>query len=152
MCRRLPWTIVRGAKTRGCSPRDRRGPSRSCGGATAVFSAAETLLLRPLPYRDGERLVTLRSYRPLDDFPFTRAAGGTLVDWQQQATSFDAVAGYRWGTLDLIDGVRSHRLNGLAATPEFFDVFGVALNGRAFAAADQSFVLRPRRGSRRPAG
>lgn len=107
------------------------------GGATAVFSAAETLLLRPLPYRDGERLVTLRSYRPLDDFPFTRAAGGTLVDWQQQATSFEAVAGYRWGTLDVIDGVRSHRLSGLAATPEFFDVFGVALNGRAFTADDR---------------
>ena len=107
------------------------------GGATAVFSVSETLLLRPLPYRDGERLVALRSYRPLDDFPFTRAAGGTLVDWQRQATSFDAVAGYRWGTLDVIDGVRSHRLSGLAATPEFFDVFGVALNGRAFAAADR---------------
>jgi len=62
------------------------------GGATAVFSVSETLLLRPLSYRDSERLVALRSYRPLEDFPFTRAAGGTLVDWQRQATSFDAVA------------------------------------------------------------
>ena len=106
------------------------------GGATAVFSVSETLLLRPLSYRDSERLVALRSYRPLDDFPFTRAAGGTLVDWQRQATSFDAVAGYRWGTLDAIDGVRSHRLSGLEATPEFFEVFGVPLNGRAFAAGD----------------
>ncbi|MDE0179544.1 MAG: ABC transporter permease [Gammaproteobacteria bacterium] len=107
------------------------------GATTAVFSVGETLLLRPLSYPDGERLVALRSVRQLDNFPFTRAAAGTLADWRLHATSFDAVAGYRWMSVDVIDGARSHRLSGLQATPEFFEVFGVPLEGRAFEAGDR---------------
>ena len=97
------------------------------GTATAVFSVTETLLLRSLTYPDSERLVTLRSVRPLADIPFTRAAAGTLADWQLNATSFEAIAGYRWNTLDVIDRGQSVRLNGLLVTPEFFEVFGVSL-------------------------
>ena len=107
------------------------------GATTAVFSVSETLLLRPLPHPDGDRLVALRSVRRLGDFPSTRAAAGTLADWQRQATSFDALAGYRWVSVDVIDGGRSHRLSGLLATPEFFEVFGVPVTGRAFAAGDR---------------
>ena len=107
------------------------------GATTAVFSVSETLLLRPLSYPDSDRLVALRSVRRLDDFPSTRAAAGALADWQLQATSFDAVAGYRWSTLDVIDGLQSHRLSGLQVTSEFFEVFGVPLNGRAFVAEDR---------------
>ena len=35
------------------------------------------------------------------------------------------------------DGARSHRLSGLQVTPEFFAVFGVPLDGRAFVAGDR---------------
>ena len=107
------------------------------GTATAVFSVAETLLLRSLPYPDSERLVALRSVRPLADIPDARTAAGTLAEWQHYATSFEATAGYRWHTLDVIDGGQSYRLNGLLVTPEFFDVFGVSLNGRPFLAQDR---------------
>ena len=107
------------------------------GTATAVFSVTETLLLRSLTYPDSERLVTLRSVRPLADIPFTRAAAGTLADWQLNATSFEAIAGYRWNTLDVIDRGQSVRLNGLLVTPEFFEVFGVSLIGRPFLAQDR---------------
>ena len=107
------------------------------GATTAVFSVSETLLLRSLSYPESERLVTLRSIRPLADFPFARAAAGTLADWQLQATSFEAIAGYRWATLDVIDGGRSARLSGLQVTPEFFDVFGVTVIGRTFVADDR---------------
>ena len=107
------------------------------GATTAVFSVSETLLLRPLPHPDGDRLVALRSVRRPGDFPSTRAAAGTLADWQSQAASFDAVAGYRWVSVDLIDGARSHRLSGLLVTPEFFEVFGVPVTGRAFVAGDR---------------
>ena len=37
----------------------------------------------------------------------------------------------------MIDGTQSDRLSGLQVTPEFFDVFGVELNGRAFATGDR---------------
>ena len=107
------------------------------GTATAVFSITETLVLRSLAYPDSERLVALRCARPLSAISFSRASGGTLADWQLNATSFEAIAGYRWHTLDLIDGQQSARLNGLLVTPEFFEVFGVSLNGRPFLAEDQ---------------
>ena len=112
------------------------------GATTAVFSVAETLLLRPLSYPESDRLVTLRSVDMMSDYPFPRAAPGVLADWQINATSFEAIAGYRWATVDVIDGAQSDRLSGLLATPEFFDVFGVPLLGRSFRAED--------RGAKRP--
>jgi hypothetical protein len=107
------------------------------GAATAVFSVSETLLLRPLPYPDGDRMVTLRSISPDPSFPYERAAAGTLADWQIESTLFEAIAGYRWHTIDAIGAGESERLNGLFVTPEFFDVFGVALVGRGFHAEDR---------------
>jgi putative ABC transport system permease protein len=107
------------------------------GATTAVFSVTETLLLRPLPYPDGDRLVTLRSISPEADFPYERAGPGTLADWQLEATLFEAIAGYRWHTIDMIGEGHSERLKGLFVTPEFFDVFGVPLVGRGFLAEDR---------------
>ncbi len=112
------------------------------GATTAVFSVAEALLLRPLPYPASDRLVTLRSVDRIGDDPSTRAAPGLVADWQIKARSFEAIAGYRWATLDLIDGAQSDRLSGLLATPEFFDVFGASVLGRSFQDQD--------RGAQRP--
>ena len=102
-----------------------------------MFSVSETLLIRPLPYPASDRLVTLRSVNTLRDGPSTRVARGTLADWQIDATSFEAIAGFRWATADVVEGVQSDRLNGLATTPEFFEVFGVPLLGRSFLAEDR---------------
>ena len=67
------------------------------GATTAVFSVAEALLLRPPPYPDSDRLVTLRSVETVSDHPVTRVAPGLLADWQDRAKSFDAVAGVPMG-------------------------------------------------------
>jgi putative ABC transport system permease protein len=107
------------------------------GATTAVFSVTETLLLRPLPYPDGDCLVTLRSISPEPDFPYERAAAGTLADWQIETTLFEAIGGYRWHSIDAIGDGHSERLNGLFVTPEFFDVFGVPLVGRGFLTEDR---------------
>lgn len=102
------------------------------GATTTIFSASEALLLRPLPYPDSERLVSLRSISPVRDSLYERVAPGTLADWQLQTSSFDAIAGYRSHTIDVLGGAESERLNGLFVTPEFFKVFGVPLVGRGF--------------------
>jgi putative ABC transport system permease protein len=63
-------------------------------GATAtIFSVVNAVLLRPLPYRDGARLVYIWSdlrTRNVVDFPW---APGDVWDVQQQGTMFDGVAG-----------------------------------------------------------
>jgi predicted permease len=109
------------------------------GANTAIFSVSDALLLRPLPYRDADRLVALRSSDPSHALPDgERTSPANLADWQRQAQSFEAIAGYRWRTVDLTGGPYSERLRGLVVTPEYFEVFGIRqMNGRAFTTRDQ---------------
>src|SRR5206468_2889985 len=84
------------------------------------------------PYTNADRLVMLRSTNPSHGMLWTTTAPANLLDWQAQAKSFEAIAGYRWWTVDLIGGDRSERLRGLFITPEFFKVLGVPLMGETF--------------------
>jgi len=118
------------------------------GANTAIFSVVDATLLRPLPYPDSDRLVAIRSVSPSRELPDgERTALGNLLDWQAQARSFEAIAGYRWRTVDLTGGNTSERLHGLFVTPGFFDVFGIRqIKGRAFIPQDHrapmaSFIL-----------
>jgi putative ABC transport system permease protein len=63
---------------------------------------------------------------------WTTAAPANLLDWQAQAKSFEAIAGYRWWSVDLTGGDHSERLRGLFITPEFFKVLDVPLMGKTF--------------------
>ena len=107
----------------------------------AVFSVANALFLRPLPYPDADRLVALRStHRGGDTSGAGAASARDLADWQQQAKSFEAIAGYRWRAVDLrsTNGLPSQRLRGLYVTPEYFDVFGIThVQGRVFNTSDR---------------
>src|SRR5262245_14332417 len=102
------------------------------GANAAIFSVGYAMLARPLPYADADRLVMLRSTNPPHGALWTTAAAANLLDWQAQAKSFEAIAGYRWRTVDLTGGDRSERLRGLFITPEFFNVLGVPLMGDTF--------------------
>src|SRR5215470_127230 len=102
------------------------------GANTAMFSVDYAMLMHPLPYADADRLVMLRSTNPSHGVLWTTTAPANLLDWQAQAKSFDAIAGYRWRTVDLVGGERSERLRGLFITPEFFKVLNVPLMGRTF--------------------
>src|SRR5438270_3689072 len=63
------------------------------GSCTAIFSVVNAVLLRPLPYSDAQRLVLvwgeLRA-RHVNDWPFSPP---DLRDLQQQADSFEELAG-----------------------------------------------------------
>ena len=108
----------------------------------AIFTVADAVLLRPLPYPDADRLVALRSTHEGADTPGSGASSAQdLADWQQQATSFEAIAGFRWRSVDLRGngaGMPSQRLRGLYVTPEYFQVFGVPpAEGRVFTTSDR---------------
>jgi putative ABC transport system permease protein len=102
------------------------------GANAAIFSVGYAMLARPLPYVDADRLVMLRSTNPSRGVLWTTAAPANLLDWQTQTKSFEAIAGYRWRTVDLTGGDRSERVRGLHITPEFFRVLGVPLMGETF--------------------
>ncbi len=102
------------------------------GANAAIFSVGYAMLVRPLPYADADRLVMLRPTNPSHGVFWTTVAPANLLDWQAQAKSFEAIAGYRWRTVDLTGGDRSERLRGLYITPEFFKVLDVPLKGETF--------------------
>src|SRR5947208_13638056 len=80
------------------------------GANAAIFSVAYAMLVHPLPYTGADRLVLLRSTNPSHGLSWTAAAPANFVDWQAKARSFEAMAGYRWQSVDLIGGARSERL------------------------------------------
>jgi len=102
------------------------------GANAAIFSVGYATLARPLPYSGADRLVMLRSTNPSHGVLWTTAAPANLLDWQAQAKSFEAIAGYRWWSVDLTGGDHSERLRGLFITPEFFKVLDVPLIGETF--------------------
>jgi predicted permease len=107
------------------------------GPNAAIFSVGYAMLVHPLPYPDADRLVMLRPMNPSHGMFFPTVAPANLLDWQAQAKSFEAIAGYRWRTVDLTGGDRGERLRGLSVTPEYFRALGVPLLGETFGPNDQ---------------
>lgn len=74
------------------------------GGNTAVFSLINTVMLRPLPYADSERILMLRER---DSAGALRTPSyPTFMDWHDQAEAFDALAFVRGTSLTYRPGIR----------------------------------------------
>jgi putative ABC transport system permease protein len=64
------------------------------GGNTAVFSAIDAILLRPLPYPNADRLMVLHEYKPKQKTPEGAVAPVRLEDWNRLNSTFQAICGY----------------------------------------------------------
>src|SRR5436305_428398 len=62
------------------------------GANSAVFSAIDAVLLRPLPFPDGDRIMRLGQKRPQTSQTFV--APVRLVDWDRLNSTFQAMSGY----------------------------------------------------------
>jgi hypothetical protein len=96
------------------------------GATTTIFSAVDTVLLRPLPYPDSERLVTVRkasSLVPIPDYAAIR----------DRTHAFE-ILGAAWGiSVDLTGGGAPERAPAALVSAGFFDLLGVtAARGRLF--------------------
>jgi len=104
------------------------------GANTAIFSVVNAVLLRPLPYPDSDRLVTLWGTNPAVGFsgPAT-ICEPNYQEWRDQNRVFDRIAGFRWETANMTGAGEPARLIGSAVTSSFFPLMGArpAL-GRAF--------------------
>jgi putative ABC transport system permease protein len=106
------------------------------GATTAIFSIVQSVLLRPLPYDQPERLVTSFHKYPSLDLEAGFAAP-TFRDVQRRTHIFECVAVARGGGVNLTQNGRAERLSGMRATADYFRVFGVqAALGRTFAPGD----------------
>jgi predicted permease len=108
------------------------------GATTAIFSVTNAVLLRPLPYKDPERLAIIWGELRARQVPDWIFASGDLKDVMDQATLFEGIAGLRTGTAPLIvEGQPPQQIKRAIATPNIFTVLGVGIaHGRNFDAQD----------------
>ena len=96
------------------------------GANTAIFSIVDRLLLRPLPYADGEQLVMIREYRVQPDARMS-VSPANFMDWQKLSNSFESITAWQSFRVALTDIGEPEQLRGMFASHEFFKTFRVAL-------------------------
>jgi putative ABC transport system permease protein len=102
------------------------------GANTAIFSVVNELLLRPLPYRDAERIVMLWEVTPEGRHQNTTSRANFRA-WRAQNTSYENVAAFTDQRFNLTGDGEPEELSVQMATPELFKVLGVdPLLGRTF--------------------
>ena len=101
------------------------------GASTAIFSVVNAVLLRPLAYRDPERLVTV-----LHDGT-SPVATANYIDWRDQSRSFEAMGAADYWSPNLTNGDPPEHLYGLKVTQNLLPLLGIEpLLGRLFAAGE----------------
>ena len=71
------------------------------GGNVAVFSLLDTVLLRPLPYSQPDRLYMFFPYEKSPQRTMVASSYPNFQDWREQSHAFEAMAGYREESFNL---------------------------------------------------
>ncbi len=94
------------------------------GSATAIFGIVEGVLLRPLPYPDSERIVTMADVDV--DGRRHRVSLPDFRDWAAQAKSLEAIAALRGDSTTAMNRGQGHRIHALRFHGDVLRVFGSA--------------------------
>jgi predicted permease len=109
------------------------------GANTAIFSAVEGVLLRPLPYAQPGRLVMVWEDASFIGFAHNTPAPANYVDWRTQNQVFTDMAALRYTNAALTGDQAPEQVLGRSVTPNLFDVIGVQPTvGRPFTAAEDA--------------
>ena len=116
------------------------------GATTALFSVVYGVLLRPLPYPESARIVSI--WQTARNNPGPNPDGSVshmnFLDWKESAGSLEAAALYSGATYVVSDVNDAEVVPGGVVSPEFFKVFGENMvKGRAFT-PDEDVVNGPR--------
>ncbi len=94
------------------------------GANTAIFSVVDQLLLRPLPYPEGEKLVMV--YEARNSNSHNSVSPATWLDWQRDNRTLERVAAWAAGRSAILTGAgEATRLSLQAVSSEFFPVLRV---------------------------
>ncbi|MCW5559384.1 MAG: ABC transporter permease, partial [Verrucomicrobiae bacterium] len=111
------------------------------GATTAVFSLVNALLLRPLPFREPERLVWIGNDIGGSGLSSVTTRAGAFADWQRQNSSFERLGAYfgffEYGSQTLAGKGDPVRLQGVGVSQDFLETLGVRPRlGRNFSAEE----------------
>jgi putative ABC transport system permease protein len=103
-----------------------------------VFSAVYGVLLRPLPFRNPEQLVSIGELHP--STPESRVASyRSFAEWRDRSSAFQALTATRPGEFTITGDGEPQRVYGSRVSANFFDVLGLdPLYGRGFLADDDN--------------
>lgn len=112
------------------------------GANSAMFSIVNAVLLRPLPYRDPQRLVLLSEHWP--QFPRLSLSYLNFKDWRDQSHAFEGVGAVRNSVMTMTGGAEAERLPSQNVTANLFELLGVKPEfGRAFSDSDDKVGAAP---------
>lgn len=107
------------------------------GANTAIFSAVDAVLLRPLPYPEPDRLLSIHEVNSNGNR--NSVSGAAFLDWRTHQTEFDALTIYTYDLFDLTEMGDPEKLQALSVSHGFSEVFGLPpLRGRDFSPADET--------------
>ncbi len=109
------------------------------GANSAVFSAIDAILLRPLPFPDADQLVRVDQDNPKASSPFHLVAPVRLEDWNRLNSTFQALTGYYTEDVSESTGALPEKVTRAWVSPRFFDVWGMApALGREFTPEEET--------------
>ena len=110
------------------------------GANSAVFSAIDAVLLRPLAFPHSDELLVLRQFEPAGKDPNEFVAPTRLHDWSRMNSTFQAMSGYYTEDSSELTGELPEKLTRAFVTSGFLQVMGVipAL-GRDFTTDEEKF-------------
>jgi len=105
------------------------------GANSAIFSVVNTVLLRPLPYREPGRLVMVWEDDAKHGYPNDTPAAANYFDWREQNQVFEDMAAMADQSFNLTGVGEPERIDGKRVNANLFELLGVApQHGRALAA------------------
>jgi putative ABC transport system permease protein len=110
------------------------------GANSAVFSAIDAILLRPLPFPEGDQLMQFDQFNPKVESPQTRVAPIRLEDWNRMNSTFQSITGSYTEDGSETSGILPEKLKQAFVAPRFLQVLRVSPSlGRDFTADEEHF-------------
>ncbi|MGA9998171.1 MAG: ABC transporter permease, partial [Pyrinomonadaceae bacterium] len=108
------------------------------GANTTIFSVINSVLLRPLPFAESEKLVKVLgtdAKRGRNDLP---TSFPNFTDWREQTQAFESMTAYSEASATLAGSDGPEQIKGVAATSDMFPALGVkTFLGRPFLAEEE---------------
>lgn len=108
------------------------------GANTTIFSVINTVLMRPLPYKDPDRLVMIWETNQPNGVPRSIVSPANFLDWKKQNQVFDNLAAFRFWYYTVTGAGDPERYQGARVSAGFFPLLGVQPEiGRNFGPEDE---------------